>query len=168
MLNNPPELQPPGLLPSYAAPSQTPDKSKYPYIGDSDYVGSTLHRWLQPFDIGTIVYNASNSMQITQGLTQGQSMTVNVDQTPDRWVVVIWAEGAAGVAANFGTRVAKVSLGPGGGGPGYQLGAGGKLKLPAQGFNYLTVTNISTAAAIVVHGTIIAVGGWDLSDIDVG
>jgi hypothetical protein len=42
------------------------------------------------------------------------------------------------------------------------------LKLPAQGFNYLTVTNISTAAAIIVHGTVIAIGGWDLSDIDVG
>src|SRR5215831_4851752 len=144
MLNNPPELQPAGLLPS-AAP-QTPDRSKYPYIGDDDYLGSVLHRWLQTFDIGTIVYNGSNSMQITQGLTAGQSMTVNVDQMPDRWVVIVWGEGASGAAANFGTRIARIVLGPGPGGPGNQLGAGGKLKLPAQGFSYLTVTNISTAA----------------------
>jgi hypothetical protein len=167
MLNNPPELQPPGLLPSASAPTQTPDRSKYPFVGDLEYAGSVLHRWLQPFDIGVIAYTGSNSMQIAQGLAAGQSMTVNVDQMPDKWVVVVWGEGASGAAANFGTRIARIVLGPGSGGPGYQLGAGGKLKLPAQGFNYLTITNISTAT-ITLHGTIIAVGGWDLSDIDIG
>jgi hypothetical protein len=167
MLNNPPELQPAGLLPSAAAPTQTPDRSKYPFIGDTDYVGSASHRWLMPFDIGVISYLGSNSMQIAQGLTAGQSMTVNVDQMPDRWVVVVWGEGAAGAAVNFGTRIAKVTLGPGSGGPGYQMGAGSKLKLPAQGLNYLTITNISTAV-VTLHGTIVAIGGWDLNDIDVG
>jgi len=167
MLNNPPELQPAGLLPSVAAPTQTPDQSKYPFVGDLNYEGKFSHRWLQPFDIGVISYSGSNSYQITQGLAAGQSMTVNVDQMPDRWVVVVWAEGASGAAANFGARVARVVLGPGSGGPGYQMGAGGKLKLPAQGFNYLTVTNIATAA-MTLHGTIIAVGGWELNDIDVG
>ena|SRR5215471_3478132 len=167
MLNNPPELQPAGLLPSASAPSQTPDKSKYPYIGDSDYLGSLLHRWLVPFDIGVITYTGSNAYTIAQGLAAGQSMTVNVDQMPDKWVVVVWGEGASGAAANFGTRIARIVLGPGSGGPGYQLGAGGKLKLPAQGFNYLTITNISTAT-VTLHGTIVAVGGWDFSDIDVG
>jgi hypothetical protein len=167
MLNQPPELQPAGLLPSASSPTQTPDKSKYPFIGDLDYLGSTFHRWLQPFDIGVITYTGSNSYQIAQGLAAGQSMTVNVDQMPDRWVVAVWGEGASGAAANFGTRIARVVLGPGSGGPGYQLGAGGKLKVPAQGFNYLTVTNISTAT-VTLHGTIIAVGGWDLNDIDVG
>jgi|SRR5215472_5658787 len=167
MLNNPPELQPAGLLPSASAPSQTPDQSKYPYVGETDHAGSVGHHWLVPFDIGVISYLGSNSIQIAQGLAAGQSMTVNVDQTPDRWVVVVWAEGASGAAANFGTRVARVTLGPGGGGPSYQLGAGGKLKLPAQGFNYLTIANISTAA-VTLHGTIIAVGGWDLNDIDIG
>jgi len=165
MLNNPPELQPPGLLPS--ASPQTPDTSKYPFLGDLDYVGSRAHRWLIPFDIGVIAYTGSNAIQVTPGLAANQSMTVNVDQMPDKWIVVVWAEGASGAAANFGTRVARVSLGPGSGGPGYQLGAGGKLKLPAQGFNYLTITNISTAT-VTVHGTIIAVGGFDLADIDVG
>lgn len=165
MLNNPPELQPPGLLPS--AVTQTPDRSKYPFIGDPDYAGSIAHHWLQPFDIGVISYTGSNAYQIAQGLAAGQSMTVNVDQVPDRWVVAVWGEGASGAAANFGTRIARVVLGPGPGGPGYQLGAGGKLKVPAQGFNYLTVTNISTAV-VTLHGTIVAVGGWALNDIDVG
>ncbi|HEY7419281.1 MAG TPA: hypothetical protein VH593_29125 [Ktedonobacteraceae bacterium] len=165
MLNNPPQLQPAGLLPS--ASSSTPDTSQYPFLGDPDYVGSIQHRWLVPFDIGVITYNGSNSIQVAQGLAVGQSMVVNVDQTPDKWIVVVWGEGASGAAANFGTRIARISLGPGPGGPGYQLGAGGKLKLPAQGFNYLTITNISTAV-VTVHGTIIAVGGFDLSDIDVG
>ena len=132
MLNNPPELQPPGLLPGASAPSQTPDPYKYPFVGDDDFVGSVKHHWLIPFDIGVISYAGSNSIQITQGLTAGQSMTVNVDQMPDKWI-----------------------------------GAGGKLKLPAQGQNYLTIVNISTAA-LTVHGTIIAVGGFDLADIDVG
>lgn len=94
-------------------------------------------------------------------------MTVNVDQTPDRWIVAVWGEGAAGAAANFGTRIARVVLGPSSGGPGFQLGAGGKLKIPAQGFNYLTITNIATAT-LTLHGTLLAVGGFDLSDIDLG
>lgn len=166
MLNNPTELLT-GYLPSATAPTQTPDKSKYPYVGEDDYVGSKNHRWLLPFDIGVIAYTGSNAMQITQGLAAGLSMTVNVDQMPDRWVVVTWAEGAAGVAANYGVRVARVVLGPSSGGPGYQLGPGGKLKVPAQGFNYLTITNIATAP-VTLHGTIIAVGGFDLADIDLG
>lgn len=166
MLNNPPEITT-GLLPSAVSPTQTPDKSKYPFIGDTDYAGSKYHRWLVPFDIGVIAYTGSNSIQITQGLANGLSMTVNVDQMPDRWIVAVWAEGASGAAANFGTRIARVVLGPGSGGPGYQLGAGGKLKVPAQGFNYLTVTNISTAT-VTLHGTIIAIGGFDLADIDLG
>jgi hypothetical protein len=41
------------------------------------------------------------------------------------------------------------------------------LKVPAQGFNYLTITNIATAP-VTLHGTIIAVGGFDLADIDLG
>lgn len=165
MLNNPPELQPAGLLPS--ASPQTPDQSTYPFIGDTDWIGSRAHRWLVPFDIGVITYTGSNSMQITQGLANGLSMTVNVDQMPDRWIIAVWGEGASGAAVNFGTRIARVVLGPGSGGPGYQLGAGGKLKVPAQGRNYLTITNISTAV-VTLHGTIVAVGGFDLSDIDLG
>lgn len=94
-------------------------------------------------------------------------MTINVDQQPDRFIVAVWGEGAAGVAVNYGVRIARVSLSPGAGGPGYQLGAGGKLKIPAQGLNYLTITNIATAT-ITLHGTIIAIGGFDLSDIDLG
>jgi hypothetical protein len=168
MLNNPPEITLPGLLPSALSPTQSPDQSKYPFIGDSDYAGSIRHRWLLPFDIGVITYTGSNAMAIAQGLSNGQSMTVNVDQMPDRWVVIVWGEGASGAAVNFGTRIARVVLGPGQGGPGYQLGAGGKLKVPAQGFNYLTVTNITTATAVTLHGTIIAVSGWDLNDIDIG
>lgn len=167
MLNNPPELQPAGLLPSAGAPTQTPDRSKYPYVGDDDYVGSKYHRWLLPYDIGSIVYNGSNSIQITQGLANGQSMTVNVDQVPDRFVVNVWGEGAAGVAANYGVRIARVVLGQSPGGAGYQLGPGGKLKIPAQGHTFITVTNIATAT-LTLHGTIIAVGGFDLSDIDLG
>lgn len=167
MLNNPPELQPAGLLSSAVAPTQTPDKSKYPYVGHDDYIGSKSHHWLVPYDIGVITYAGSNSVQITQGLANGQSMTINVDQMPDRFIVAVWGEGASGAAVNFGVRIARVVLGPGSGGPGYQLGAGGKLKVPAQGFNYLTVTNISTAT-ITLHGTVIAIGGWDLSDIDLG
>ena len=167
VLNNPPELQPAGLLPSAAAPTQTPDRSKYPFIGDDDYAGSKYHRWLQPFDIGVIAATGSNSIQVTPGLAQGQSMTVNVDQKPDRWVVVIWAEGASGALAPFGVRVARVTLGSGVGGAGYLLGAGGKLKIPAQGQNYLTITNVCPAN-VTLFGTIIAVGGWDLNDIDIG
>lgn len=120
-----------------------------------------------PYDIGVISYSGSNSYQIAQGLANGQSMTINVDQQPDRFIVCVWGEGAAGVAVNYGVRIARVVLGPGSGGPGYQLGAGGKLKVPAQGLNYLTVTNIATAT-ITLHGTIIAIGGFDLSDIDLG
>ena len=150
-----------------AAPGQTPDTSKYPFLGDFDYLGAAGHKWLVPFDIGVISYSGSNAYSISQGLAAGQSMTVNTDQMPDRWVIVVWAEGAAGAAANFGTRVARVVLGPAAGGSGYQMGAGGKLKLPAQGINYLTITNISTAP-VTLHGTIVAVGGWDLNDIDVG
>lgn len=164
MLNNPPELTT-GQLPS-AAP-QTPDTEKFPYIGDFDYKGSKFHKWLVSYDIGTIAYQGSNSYQITQGLTAGQSMTINTDQVPDRFIVQVWGEGASGAAVNYGTRIARVSLSPGPGGPGYQLGAGGKLKVPAQGLNYITITNISTAA-ITVHGTVIAIGGFDLSDIDLG
>jgi hypothetical protein len=164
MLNNPPELTI-GRLPS--ASPQTPSALQYPFIGDTDYLGSERHRWLIPFDIGVITYQGSNSMQITQGLANGASMTVNVDQTPDRWIVAVWGEEAAGAAIPYGVRIARVSLGPGSGGPGYQLGAGGKLKVPAQGFNYLTVSNISTVA-ITLHGTIIAIGGFDLADIDLG
>lgn len=167
MLNNPPELQPAGLLPSAGAPTQTPDRSKYPYIGDTDYQGSAYHRWLIPYDIGTIAYAGSNSVQITPGLANGQSMTINVDQMPDRFIVAVWGEAASGAAANYGVRIARVVLGPGSGGPGFQLGPGGKLKVPAQGFNYLTVTNIATAT-ITLHGTVIAIGGFDLSDIDLG
>jgi hypothetical protein len=167
MLNNPPELQPPGLLPSASAPSQTPDQSKYPYIGEFDHYGSTGHRWLVPFDIGVISYNGSNAIQITQGLAQGQAMIVNTDQMPDRWVVSVWGEGASGAAAPFGVRIARITLGSGAGGAGYQLGAGGKLKIPAQGMNYLTIVNICTTV-VTLHGTIIAVGGWDLNDIDIG
>lgn len=164
MLNNPPELTI-GRLPS--ASPQTPDTQKYPFIGDTDFVGSTRHRWLIPFDIGVIAYNASNSIQITPGLANGQSMTINTDQMPDRFVVAVWGEGASGAAVNYGVRIARVVLGPGSGGPGFQLGAGGKLKVPAQGFNYLTITNICTST-ITLHGTAIAVGGFDLSDIDLG
>lgn len=166
MLNNPPELQPAGLLPSAGAPTQTPDRSKYPFIGEDDYKGSKYHRWLQSFDIGVISYTGSNSIAITQGLANGQSMTVNVDQVPDRFVVAVWAEGASGAAANYGVRVARVALGSASSG-GYQLGPGGKLKIPAQGHNHLTITNIATAT-MTLHGTVIAVGGFDLSDIDVG
>jgi hypothetical protein len=42
------------------------------------------------------------------------------------------------------------------------------LKIPAQGHTQLTITNVATAAAITLHGTIIAVGGFDFGDIDVG
>lgn len=136
-------------------------------FGHQDYLGSESHRWLIPFDIGTVVYNGSNAMQTTQGLAAGQSMVVSVDQLPDRWVVVVWGEGAAGVAANFGVRIARVVLGGASGGSGYQLGAGGKLKIPAQGHHQLTITNVATAA-VTLHGTIIAVGGFDFGDIDVG
>jgi hypothetical protein len=41
------------------------------------------------------------------------------------------------------------------------------LKIPAQGHTQLTITNVATAA-VTLHGTIIAVGGFDFSDIDVG
>jgi len=167
MLNQPPELQPAGLLPSASAPTQKPTTIEYPFVGDKDYLGSAYHRWLQPFDIGTITLAGSNSVQVTQGLANGQSMTVNVDQMPDRWVINVLGEEAAGAAVPFGVRIARVVLGPGGGGAGYQLGANGKLKIPAQGMNYLTITNIATAT-LTLHGTIIAVGGWDLNDIDVG
>lgn len=160
MLNNPP-----GTLPS--AVIQTPDQSKYPYLGDLDYKGSVRHRWLIPYDIGVIAMTGNNSVQITPGLANGQSMTINVDQMPDRFIVGVWAEGASGVAANYGVRIARVVLGPASGGPGFQLGPGGKLKVPAQGFNYITITNVATAT-ITLHGTVIAIGGFDLSDIDLG
>lgn len=150
MLNNPP-----GTLPS--AVTQTPAPNPYQW-GDTDYVGSERHRWLEPFDIGTIAYNASNSIQITPGLAQGASMTINTDQMPDRWVVAISNEVAAAAA--------RISLGPGAGGPGYRIGAGQKLKLPATG-NYITITNVSTTA-VTLFGVVVAVGGWDFGDIDVG
>jgi hypothetical protein len=123
---------------------------------------------LIPYDIGVIQSNGNNAIQITPGLTNGQSMTVNVDQMPDRFVVAVWGEAAAGAAVGFGVRIARIVLGPGSGGPGFQLGAGGKLKVPAQGFNYLTITNISTVSPVTLHGTIVAIGGFDLSDIDLG
>lgn len=166
MLNGPPEITT-GILPSAVAPTQTPAPYKYQYVGDTDFEGSKYHHWLVPYDIGVITYTGSNAYQVTQGLANGQSMTINVDQKPDRFIVAVWGEIASGALAPFGVRIARVVLGPGPGGPGFQLGAGGKLKVPAQGFNYLTVTNISTAV-ITVHGTIIAIGGFDLSDIDLG
>lgn len=165
MLNNPPEVVH-GYLPAVSPPSQTPDKSKYPFLGDLDYAGSKYHRWLQSFDIGLISYTGSNSIAIAQGLANGQSMTVNVDQVPDRFIVIVWGEGAAGVAANYGVRIARVSLGSASTG-GFQLGPGGKLKIPAQGHNHLTITNIATAT-LTLHGSVLAIGGFDLSDIDVG
>lgn len=167
MLNNPPELQPAGLLPSAGAPTQTPDRSKYPFIGDFDYQGSQYHRWLQAYDIGVITYSGSNAISVAQGLANGQTMTINVDQVPDRFVVIVWGEGAAGVAANYGVRIARIVLGSGSGGAGYQLGPGGKLKIPAQGHNFITITNIATAT-LTLHGTVVAIGGFDLSDIDLG
>lgn len=167
MLNNPPELQPAGLLPSAGAPTQTPDRSKYPFIGDDDYKGSAYHRWLQSYDIGVISSTGSNAVSVSPGLPNGQSMTLNFDQVPDRFVVVVWGEGAAGVAANYGVRIARVVLGAAPGGAGYQLGPGGKLKVPAQGHNFITITNIATAT-LTLHGTVVAIGGFDLSDIDLG
>ena len=153
-------------MPSAVAPTQTPAPYKYT-AGDIDYLGSDHHRWLLPFDIGVITANGSNAIQIAQGLTAGQAMVVNTDQMPDRWLVVVWGEGASGAAVNNGVRIARITLGSGTGGAGYQLGAGGKLKIPAQGQNFLTIQNIATAA-ITLHGTIVAIGGWDFSNIDVG
>lgn len=154
LLNNPPDITT-GQLPS-AVPSD-PQDDHY-LFGDTDFAGSKHHRWLTPYDIGTIVLNGSNAVQITPGLGQGLSMMVNSDQQPDRWVISISTETAA---------VARISLGPGGGGPGYRIGSGQKLKLPAQGQNIITITNVS-GSALTLFGTVVAVGGWDFGDIDVG
>lgn len=145
---------------------QTADTSKYPFIGDDDYLGSKYHKWLLAYEIGIITYSGSNAYSVTPGLAVGQSMTINTDQMPDRWVISILAEGAGGAASPFGVRIARITLGPGGG-SGYILGANGKLKLPAQGMNYLTITNIA-ATALTLFGTVIAVGGHGIGDIDVG
>ena len=154
MLNNPPDITT-GQLPS--AVTQTPAPNPYQFE-DTDYLGSKNHRWLEPYDIGLISLNGSNAVQVVAGLAQGQSMTINSDQKPDRWVVAISNEVAV-VAA-------RISLSPASGGPGFRIGAGQKLKLPATG-NYLTITNVSTTA-VTLFGVVVAVGGWDFGDIDVG
>lgn len=137
-------------------PETLPD-SKYEFVQAPQRLGDTKkHRFLIPYDIGTWV-NGLRGGALTPGLTLNQSTTYDVDQTPDFWIVNLDSEVTTSAAA------LRVYTGPGVGGPFYRIGNTGRLRIPAQGQNFLTLQNLGVGT---VYGTVIAVKGFNPEEVD--
>ena len=158
MLNPPPWT--PETLPvaeGQAEEQATGSEHNYDFPGSPQRIGDVAkHRFLLPYDIGVFT-NGSRGGALTPGLGQGQIQTIDVDQAPDYWIVRLSSEVSAATVA------VRVYLGPGIGGPFYRLGNAGKLKIPAQGQNYLTLLNTGVGNAF---GTVLAVAGIEPSELD--
>lgn len=112
------------------------------------------HKFLIPYDIGTWT-NGNRGGSMVSGLGQNQVVTYDVDQTPEFWFITL-------DSLTVATALVRAYLGPGVGGPSWRLGAKGRIRLPAQGQNYLTLINLGAGVA---NGTVVAVRGFH-SDFD--
>lgn len=159
MLNPPPDW-PLGPLPAAlgdAEPGATGSRHVYDHDAPPQRVGDVAkHRYMLPYDIG-VWTNGTRGGALTPGLAQFQTQTIDVDQTPDFWEVVLDTEVSAGTVA------VRVYLGSGVGGPFFRLGSKGKLKIPAQGQNAITLQNLGVGNAF---GTVVAVKGFDPAELD--
>lgn len=158
MLNPPPWT--PEVLPTAegdAEPRANDDASNYTFPGAPQRIGDvSKHRFVLPYDIGVFT-NGNRGGALTPGLAQGQVQTIDVDQMPDYWIVRLSSEVSAATVA------IRVYLGPGVGGPFFRLGNAGKLKVPAQGQNFITIQNTGVGNAF---GTVLAVAGIEPSELD--
>ena len=116
----------------------------------------SCHRFLIPYDIG-IWTNGNRGGSMVAGLSIGQFNTYDVDQCPDFWFVSLESE------TTVATVALRVYLAVGVGGPFFRLGNRGRLKIPAQGQNAITLMNTGTGIAF---GTVIAAKGFDPNEFD--